>query len=230
MMHVLMCVALLGQTPGKAEEEAPVVALFNGKDMEGWAQAVDNAAEWEVSGGVLEGRGGGRGQPAVLATERQDFRNYRLRVVFAFPRPGGGGLELRRDGGADATTCYWVSASVAPYPLSRERPAGHISRLRDYRYGTPLPPARAVAARAPGAGAWHTLDVIVSGHRVVTAVDGKPVDDYTDRRATVPAGGIALVCRGDSILRVKEILLQPLPDGGRHESWWNLCTQRDDRR
>ncbi len=45
--------------------------------------------------GVIEGRGGGAGQPGVLVTEREDFTNYRLRVEFQCLTPGGGaGIEL----------------------------------------------------------------------------------------------------------------------------------------
>jgi Domain of Unknown Function (DUF1080) len=74
------------------------VPLFNGKDLSGWSDALDNASDWQVVNGLLEGRGGGRGAPAVLVTERQDFKNFTLQVKLGFKKPGGGGIELRRGG------------------------------------------------------------------------------------------------------------------------------------
>jgi serine/threonine protein kinase len=45
------------------------VPLFNGKDLSGWESLFQNGSEWNVmDDGVLEGRGGGAGKPAVLVT------------------------------------------------------------------------------------------------------------------------------------------------------------------
>ena len=37
-----------------------VRALFNGKDLTGWNDVLDNGSEWKVVDGLLEGRGSGQ--------------------------------------------------------------------------------------------------------------------------------------------------------------------------
>lgn len=214
-----LIVASLGQTPpaaegGTAARPAGPVALFNGKDLSGWTQPLENAAEWRVVDGLLEGLGGGRKQPALLVTERQDFANYRLLVTFAFADKGGGGIELRYTGDMDALNAYWVAASAGPYFEVKERPPGHITKLAGYRFGDLFPPPRPARIRAAAAAnRWHTLDVTVAGNRITTVLDGRTVDDFTDRgKEPLPPGAIALLARGDSILRVKDVQIQELPE------------------
>ena len=57
------------------------VPLFNGKDLNGWKNGLANGSEWNVEGGVLEGRGPGqRGGPAVLHTDRSNLSDFRIRL------------------------------------------------------------------------------------------------------------------------------------------------------
>src|SRR4051812_8056707 len=91
------------------------VSLFNGKDVSGWTDLFDNGSEWQVRNGILEGRGGGVGNPAVLVGEKQNYKNYKLRVTFGCRKPGGGGIELRRAGGGGGTSCYWGSGLPRGY-------------------------------------------------------------------------------------------------------------------
>src|SRR6185312_12169511 len=60
------------------------VSLFNGKDLTGW-ESLENGSSWKVEDGVLEGRGGGFGKPAVLVSKRRDFKNFRLRAKVRYP-------------------------------------------------------------------------------------------------------------------------------------------------
>jgi hypothetical protein len=223
LISVLMVAGLLGQAPdqgGKpaapasSEAKPATVSLFNGKDLEGWSQPLDNAAEWAVSeGGILEARGGSAGQPAVLVADRPDFpAAYRLRVVYGSDTPACGGVEVRRAGEGPITSSCFVTAGVGPHWLARERPAGNVTRLKDYRYGvTKLPPARPSARQGLAVNRWHTLDVVVNGNTVTTFVNGKKADSYIDRRASAEPGGISLFCCGDSAIRVKAVEIEELP-------------------
>lgn len=215
LVGVLLPHAADAADDAKKASEPPVTSLFDGKGLDGWAEPLDNSAEWQVNGGILEGRGGGIGQPAVLVTERQDYGDYKLRILFGFTgQAGGGGVELRRSGEDAVTTCYFVTANAGPYSEVKERPSGNITRLRSYTYGSKLTvPPRPSARVALGANTWHTLDVTVAGNRVTTFIDGKKVDDYTDRKKdAASSGGIALFCRGDSCLKVKSIHIQEFGD------------------
>jgi hypothetical protein len=202
----------LGPEKGKAAAPA-MVPLFDGKSLEGWNEPMaDSPADWEVNNGILEGRGGGRGAPALLVTQRQDFVNYRLRVVFGFHEPGGGGIELRRSGENNVTTSYWVSACVAPDWQAKERPVGNVTKIKGFHYGNPLPPARQSARLTLGVNRWHTIDISVIGNKVTTVVNGSKLDEYVDRKQSNRRGGSALLCRGDSVMQFKSVLIEELPE------------------
>lgn len=217
MTGVMLAVAMMlpGQVAGKENSKAPapaMVPLFDGKTLDGWVEPMDNGADWSVSGDILEGRGGGDRRPGVLVTQRTDYSNYRLRVVFGFQTPGGGGIELRRSGDGDVTNCYWVSACVSPYNETKERPPGNITKLKDYRYGSLFPPARTSATVNAGVNRWHTMEVTVNGDRVTTVMNGRQVDSYADRKLSNRSGAIALVCRGTSVIQFKSVQIEELPE------------------
>jgi hypothetical protein len=188
------------------------VPLFNSKDLSGWSDAFDNASSWHVVDGVLEGRGGGRGQPALLVTERQDLGNFRLRVQFGCRKPGGGGIELRRSSPAEGTTnAYEISIGVNPHRLAAQRPPGNVSKLKRYRYGAQRPPARESEPIEAATNRWHTLECHVVGNTITTYVNGLKADEFTDSKGVFRSGGIALFCYGDSVVQFREVSIQELP-------------------
>lgn len=207
---VLVALASLGQSPAKAEAWTP---LFNGKDLSGWSDSFDNGSEWNVANGVLEGRGGGLGKPAVLVAERQDFANFRLKVVFGCRnRPGIGWVEVRRSSPEDGVTCsYRVMAVAGPHGMGKEYPPGNIGKFRDFRYGDRLPPARESPPVQTALSRWHTLEIVASGDTVTTFVNGKQADRFTDRKGVYRTGGIALFVGGLDSMQFREVSIQELP-------------------
>jgi hypothetical protein len=214
-MSLMLAVTCTAQSGGTVNPNAGMdqwVSLFNAQDLSGWTDALDNASEWRVAGGILEGRGGGPGHPAVLVTQRQDFRNYRLRVTFGYPRAGVGFIELRRTGGAETTSCYSVSCRVTFPGDTADRPAGNITKLKGYRYGGNFPPARVSERVSVGAKKWHTLEIVATGNHIVTFVDGQKADEFTDGKHEHRAGGIALVGSGASIIHIRDVQILELPE------------------
>jgi hypothetical protein len=196
-------VAAPGQQAGKA------VPLFNGKDLTGWSQPLDNDSEWRVTGGILEGRGGGGRKMALLVTERQDFRNFTLTVRFRFKRLGLGGIEVRRSGVGHATSCYVVPF----YPEGPEGPwAGTITRLKDHEYGTDFPPVRESKTVTTAVNRWHSLTITVVGNRVTTTVNGVKADEYDDPRSGFRSGAIALWVAAESAGQFEAVEIQELPE------------------
>lgn len=186
--------------------------LFNGKDLSGWTDALDNASSWRVVDGVLEGRGGGKGQPALLVKERQDFTNFRLRVQFGCRKAAGGGIELRRSSPAEGTTnSYEISIGVNPHRLAAQRPPGNVCKLKRYRYGGQRPPARESEPIKAAVNCWHTLECHVVGNTITTYVNGRKADEFTDSKGVFRSGGIALFCYGDSVVQFREVSIQELP-------------------
>jgi hypothetical protein len=206
----------LGQaTPANAQNAAghKPIALFNGKDLTGWTDALDNASEWRVAEGILEGRGGGPEQPAVLVSERQDFTNFTLNLKYRFRKPGGGGIELRRSSKGERTSCYWVSARVNPEEGAADFPPGNIAKLKEHEYGEgDFPPARESAPIQAAPDRWHTLTITVTGNKIATFVNGRKADEFTDSKKGFRAGVIALFVRGDSTAQFQSIEIQELPE------------------
>jgi len=181
--------------------------LFNGEDLEGWSDAMDNNSSWQVVAGMILGQGGGQQQPGVLVTERQDYVNFRLRVVFNYRDPGTGGvIEVRRSSPADGvSSSYGVSTHLHPNRMKVPTP-GAVQRRKDYRYGTAAPQRRATEKLIPAAAQrWHTLEIRVVGNRITTWLNGRKADEFTDSKGSFPSGGIALVCRGDSAVLFREV-------------------------
>jgi hypothetical protein len=86
--------------PSKVDQ-GRFVLLFNGKDLTNWRYALDNGGEWAVADSVLEGRGNGQGNAAVLVTERQDFANFHLRLSTAPRKEQGAGSSQTADSQLD---------------------------------------------------------------------------------------------------------------------------------
>lgn len=216
LIFLMMSAAGCGQV-AKAEGGQPaapaVASLFNGKDLTGWTDLLDNASEWRVEGGVLEGRGGGKPHPAILGTDRQDYQNFRLRVVFSSPGPGGGWIGIRQTGDTTSSNSYCVSVATTGDWQAAGYPAGNVLKIKDLHLGvTPAPPAHESARIRTAPRQWHTLIVTAIGNRISTTVDGRPADDYTDlKQGGYRSGSFFILCRGDSVLRIRDIQIQELP-------------------
>ena len=143
--------------------------LFNGKDLTGW-ERLENGSSWKVENGVLEGRGGGAGRPAVLLSKRQDFKNFRLRAKVRYPVVDSyGWIELRRTSTDGGTNGYFVSHGVWPTPTWWVPPFGSVQKASDYRYGTgrhwqthPIPTSF-------GMNTWYTIEVSLDKNILTTS-------------------------------------------------------------
>ncbi len=228
MRHIVMTLLLAlsagtaqaqeaGDDGREARETAPKerwTPLFNGQDLAGWTDAMDNASSWQVVAGMIFGQGGGPQQPGVLVADRQDYVNFRLRVQFSYRDPGSGGtIEVRRSSPAEGmSSSYRVSADLHPSRM-KARPPGTVRRCKDYRYGTAEPQTPVQAKPIPAAaGRWHTLEIRVVGNTITTWLNGRKVDEFTDSKGSFPSGGIALVCRADSAVLYRDVSIIELPE------------------
>ena len=198
----------------RAEQARQVryVSLFNGKDLTGWKDLLSNGSEWRVVEGMLEGRGAGQGGGAVLTSQRNDFRNYRLRVKFRYREEGGGGIELRRSVAGDTRSAYSVSICIWPSVDSRNRPPGNIIKLKDLRFRGFFPPVRRSELIDAGVNRWHMLEITASKNQISTSVNGKMADEYLDGKDWYRSGAVALAVRNNSVIQFQEIMIEELPD------------------
>jgi hypothetical protein len=61
---------------------------------------------------------------------------------------------------------------------------------------------------------WHTFEISAVGDTITTTVDGKEAAKYTDPYGSYKTGSIALACRPDSSLRIKQIEIEETLEDG----------------
>ncbi len=191
---------------GERREEG-FVRLFNGKNQDGWTNALPgNGSTWGVTDdGILEGRGEpGPGNTAILVSDRKSLTNFVLRVRVRFLGEGGGHIVVRQSGAEDPKRGYHVQAfGSGNYPICR------IGRYIDG------PSADMGAKPQPVAfqdDQWKTIEIIAIENEIAASVLGTGWrDSNVDLDAMYRSGSIAVTCWGH--IQIKEILLRELPDG-----------------
>jgi hypothetical protein len=128
------------------------VALFNGRDLAGWAPHGGGENRWRVVGGILTNGGGG----ANLVTTRR-FDDFKLRAEFRYPKGSNSGIYLRGR--------YEVQIEDSQ---ERAEPTSHdVGGV----YGFLSPTEN--AARAPGE--WQTYEITLVGRRLTVVLNGRAV-------------------------------------------------------
>jgi hypothetical protein len=156
------------RAPTLARERAPVwgapVALFNGRDLAGWAPQGAGENHWRAVNGVLTNTASGTN----LMTTRK-FDDFRLRMEFRYPANGNSGVYLR-----GRHEVQIEDTRPTQYPL----PDG-IGGVYGFLYPNES------AARGPGQ--WNTYDITLVGRRVTIVLNGKTV--VCDQVIPGPTGG-----------------------------------------
>ena len=184
-------------------------SLFNGRDLTGWSDVLLNGSEWKVIDGILEGRGGGdRGNPALLLTDRRDFKDFELRITARYPLKGAGRIEIRHVGADDNMSGYHIA-----HGRSDQQPGGSVGHARDSRYGGYIDWDLAASPSTIDVDQWHTFDVIAAGNRIIVSINDNRVLDYSDPANSYATGGVAMICGYNSYVQIKEIRIKRLPDG-----------------
>jgi hypothetical protein len=142
---------------------APVVRLFNGKDLGGW-HTVGGTNQWSVVKGVLTNAKGG----ANLVTDGV-YSDFRLHVEVKYPERGNSGIYLRGR----------HEVQVEDSVVSQAEATGGLGAI----YGFVIPNQNA----AKGANEWQTLDVTLVGRRVTVVLNGKQI--ICEQEIPGPTGG-----------------------------------------
>ncbi len=125
------------------------IALFNGKDLNGWTS--DGKNLWVVQDGILKSPGGN----GNLISDKE-FNNFRVHAEFRYPKDSNSGIYLRGRYEVQITDSYGKE------PMDIE--FGGI-------YGFLQPNEMA----AKPAGEWQSYDIILIGRRVTVLANGKPI-------------------------------------------------------
>ncbi len=196
------------------------VALFNGKDLRGWKANVFPEA-YSVADGILvvHGTSGSIRSHLFYVGEGGDefvrFRNFELRVVSRGGPHSNSGIFFHTDfSERDANRHLAKGYEVQLNNSERDpRKTGSLYQIVDLDR-SPVDDTQ-----------WLEMTITVRGKRIVVAIEGKTVVDYTEpekperpesRRFRVldPKGGaIAIQAHdADSTWYFKEIRIRPLPD------------------
>jgi serine/threonine protein kinase/formylglycine-generating enzyme required for sulfatase activity len=167
------------------QPSAEFVPLFNGRDLSGWKVHPSQPGKWRVADGVLIGSGDGTSH---LYTDRDDFRDFHLRVEARINRGGNSGIMGRATFGPK-----WPPNKPL-WPLAYE---GQIYvGPKDGKTGSLYLADQGAVVRLKespiAADEWFTEELIVEGNRIIVKVNGTTTADYVDTRRPLDVGHIAL--------------------------------------
>ncbi|HEX6984404.1 MAG TPA: DUF1080 domain-containing protein [Planctomycetaceae bacterium] len=212
--------------PASAVAAEPI-KLFNGKDLSGWQPVLDDpnadpAKTWSVKDGILHCTGTPRG---YLRTERDDFKDYHLRIEWRWPEgtrdganngvlvhtttPGALGVwpkSLEVQLGTGNAGDFWViPGDDAVDPTTIDVPLegvpgeeGRIAGRRHFNFtdGSEKPH-----------GEWNVMEVVCRGDTVAVKVNGDVVNYAFN--SSVTEGAVSLQSEGAPI-EYRAVVLTPL--------------------
>jgi len=113
--------------------------------------------------------------PHTGTVDWTDFTvRFRMKLI-----SGGLHANVRMFDSGDGYTRYMVGFREDHMWLGREYPSGTYTLLSD-AHGLYLTD-----------GAWHDVEIVLSGAQIETTIDGVPVMSHTDKGAVLPYGGVA---------------------------------------
>jgi uncharacterized protein (TIGR03067 family) len=169
--------------------------LFNGKDLTGWRKHPVLQGKWRVEDGVLIGER----VTGYLLSERQDFRNFHLRVEAKVRGDSGVFFRAKQTSGAS-------SGWEANMQTSNEE-VGTLLSGRNR-----MPQVRKVHVPAD---TWFTMEILAEGDHITIKVDGTTTVDYRSDPAAARMGHFALqvFCRDRAtVVHFRKIEIKELPD------------------
>lgn len=191
---------------------AEPIALFNGKNLDGWTfDVIDSEVKpdaiWSVSAGLLICKGK---PPGVIRTTKNDYSNYELTIEWRWApggKPGNSGLLIHASkpremfvwpkslevqlGSGNAGDFWMIGEKVT---VADSTPQGR--RWLKRQESTEKPP-----------GEWNTMRVRCQGDRVTVWVNDILMNEGTGLTAT--RGAICLQSEGAEI-HFRKVVLTPI--------------------
>lgn len=140
-------------------------SLFNGKDLEGWAGAVEN---YEVIDGVIRCKAGKGG---VLHT-KTEYADFVARLEFKLPPGGNNGLAIRYPGTGDTAYVGMCELQI----LDTEHPK-YASLDPRQAHGSAYGMAAAHRGYHRPVGEWNFQEVTVKGSTIKVELNGSVILD-----------------------------------------------------
>jgi hypothetical protein len=202
ILRTLVCIAAVATACATASAGEPAqlpqelldagwMKLFDGATLVGWQPVGD--AKWEVVQGTIRTTSD---KPGFLMTT-SEFADFELHVEFQAPAATNSGVFLRTAlKPTDPTRdCYELNIA----PVDNPFPTGSLVGRKK---------AILTANKFPAADQWHALDVIVSGGKLMVALDRRSVLEYEDP-APIRRGHVGLQANQGPVafrnIRIREI-------------------------
>jgi Domain of Unknown Function (DUF1080) len=159
----LLAITVCAQEPGEWR------ALFNGRDLEGWAPL--GSAKWRVEDGVIAGGQDGDPKRGGLLVTKEQFRDFEIELEFMLDEHGkyNSGVYLRNDAAAPGRTGYQVNIGRG----AAEEFCGGIYTDRWLAKGDEKDAVRRKLE-------WNKLRIAAKGAHITVELNGVKVSDFTD--------------------------------------------------
>ncbi|HUI44132.1 MAG TPA: DUF1080 domain-containing protein [Terriglobia bacterium] len=205
---LIAAIVLPPQAFGGAQDSARWTPLFNGKDLTGWTNNVDQ--KWVVEDGTILGES--VNDHYGYLTTQKTYRNFNLRLRFKAEAQGNSGVFVHsRIIGIDpghGPDIEGMQVEVDP------NVGHHTGGLYESGGRGWLIQPTPQGERALKPGKWNELEISAHGSRYVTRLNGVQIVDYTDAAPKFTDGviGLQLHMGGGVKMRWKDIEIQETPN------------------
>jgi formylglycine-generating enzyme required for sulfatase activity len=167
------------------------VSLFNGKDLSGWTTDPSRRGQWQVQNGILSG--GPAGPGSYLYSERDNYKNFRLRVE----------ARLKDKESSE----LWIATQIPPSDSPDRIPTVGLRVDLQEETGKPRTGSIWSITPKPGGGRnvngysrkeptvqpgrWFTLEVVAEGKHVSVLIDSEVATTWSKKDQYV-SGRIAI--------------------------------------
>ena len=171
-------------------------SLFNKKDLTGWNLGKEPYGVWKVENGELVGKG----HQAWLLNDRQDFKDFHLR------------MEVRYDGIAQLVLRGKDERSSEGYWVYMNHEKGTMNTGAIHTAVNTVARNAMVNVQRTKPNEWFTFEIIARGKHFQTFVNGEKAVDWVDPSPTnVTVGGLRLyLLHKDAELRIKKMEIKEL--------------------
>ena len=168
----------------KNASDGDFVPLFNGKDLAGWTGNEIALQNWRVKDGVLVGTG------RSIFTERQDFRDFHLRVEARVNEGDYAGIDFRTALGAAQAEREGKLRRGCHVPIN----ATNGNSMKTGSLELPAEGTQVLVRKSAAAPReWFVLEIIAQGNHFVVKVKGQTTADFVDVQRRFAHGGIAIL-------------------------------------
>ncbi|HEV3261956.1 MAG TPA: DUF1080 domain-containing protein [Gemmataceae bacterium] len=181
------------------------VQIFNGKDLTGWEVYPDGTGNWKVKDGILIGSD----EQSHLFTKRDDYKNFRYRVVAMINDNGNSGQYFRTKFGEGFPKGYEAQINSTHSDPIR---TGSLYPAFDPDLSDTDKEKVCVKEQLHKPDTWFTQEVIAVGNHIIIKVDGKTTVDFVDKKNTYMKGRFALQQHDPkTVVKFKKIEVKELP-------------------